>query len=188
MTTGVLTSIARVQASAAGAAGPELPYDHYHTYEELTRLCRQFEARWPDSCRLSSIGCSREGREIWLLTLTDFATGPPEDKPAYLVYGNIHAIEGTGVHCCLHNAETVLTTEATLLKEVRLLIKVDRNMNATGALGCDPTDAAQVVFYIIPRLAVDVGKYPIVTPVRGELKINRAYGLLCGELWDENRI
>ena len=65
-----------------------------------------------------------------MLTLTDLTTAQqPEDKPAYLVYGNIHAIEACGVHCALHNAQSLLQDERELLE--------------------------RIVVYVVPRLAVD---------------------------------
>jgi murein tripeptide amidase MpaA len=46
--------------------------------------------------QVESIGRSFEGREIWLASLTNAATGPPLEKPALLVEGNVHAVEWTG--------------------------------------------------------------------------------------------
>ena len=54
--------------------------------------------------RLESIGQSFEGRDIWLVTVTTFETGPDLEKPAFLVEANIHAIEVTGCTAALHLA------------------------------------------------------------------------------------
>ena len=51
-------------AAAAAGGGVELPYTNYHTYEELTSICEAMTAANPDTCRLSTLGQSREGREI----------------------------------------------------------------------------------------------------------------------------
>ena len=76
-----------------------------------------------------------------MLTLTDLTTAQqPEDKPAYLVYGNIHAIEACGVHCALHNAQSLLQDERELLE--------------------------RIVVYIVPRLAVDGAEFFVNTGSR----------------------
>ena len=51
-------------AAAAAGGGVELPYTHYHTHAELTSICEAMAAANPDTCRLSTLGQSREGREI----------------------------------------------------------------------------------------------------------------------------
>jgi hypothetical protein len=95
-------------APISTSAPPAIQHDHYYTYAELTTVVRELAAAYPELCELGSLGKSREGREIWLLTLCDKATGAAETKPAYLAYGNIHASEPTGVQCALHNAAAIL--------------------------------------------------------------------------------
>ena len=63
---------------------------HYHDYAEMTALLRSWEQQSP-LCSLSSIGTSQEGRELWLMTITDSGTGPAEDKPAFWCEANTHA-------------------------------------------------------------------------------------------------
>ena len=53
-----------VGAAAAAGKPVELQYTHYHTYEELTKTCQAMAAANSDTCRLSTLGQSREGREI----------------------------------------------------------------------------------------------------------------------------
>jgi murein tripeptide amidase MpaA len=52
--------------------------------------------------QLQSIGKSHEGRDIWLVTVTNSVTGPADDKPALWVDGNIHAAELTASTACLY--------------------------------------------------------------------------------------
>ncbi|MEO7803894.1 MAG: M14 family metallopeptidase, partial [Actinomycetota bacterium] len=49
-----------------------------------------------------SIGQSFEGREIWLATMTNTATGEAASKPALWVEANIHATEVTGCTAALY--------------------------------------------------------------------------------------
>lgn len=87
---------------------PRLQFDHFHTYEEIEGVVRGLAAAFLDLCRAGTIGRSREGREIQLLTITDFATGEPDTKPGYLTHGGIHAHEPAPAHGPPHIAERIL--------------------------------------------------------------------------------
>jgi hypothetical protein len=76
--------------------GPALAFDRFYRHEELTAFLEAWSTARPDLVQLESIGRSWEGRDIWLVTLTNAATGPALEKPALLVEGNVHAVEWTG--------------------------------------------------------------------------------------------
>jgi murein tripeptide amidase MpaA len=81
---------------------PQVRFDTYYRYEELACILHAFAEEYPNLARIESIGKSYEGRDIWLLTLTNFATGPAEEKPALWVDGNIHASEVSPSSACLY--------------------------------------------------------------------------------------
>jgi murein tripeptide amidase MpaA len=84
---------------------PAIPvprFDTFYRHPELTRLLHDYAEALPGVLSLRSIGKSHEGREIWLVTLTNEATGPDADKPAFWVDGNIHAAELTASTACLY--------------------------------------------------------------------------------------
>ena len=84
---------------------PAIPvprFDQFYRHTELTRLLQDYAAAAPHLVQLSSLGKSFEGRDIWLLTLTNTATGADTDKPAFWVDGNIHAAELTASTACLY--------------------------------------------------------------------------------------
>lgn len=87
---------------------PQLQFDHFQRYEELNTLLQGWAQGYPHLARLSSIGKSHEGRDIWLLTLTNVASGAEGEKPALWVDGNIHATEVTACTTCLYYAQTLL--------------------------------------------------------------------------------
>jgi hypothetical protein len=60
-------------------------------------------------CSVESIGTSYEGRDIWLVTLTNTETGEHADKPGFLVEANIHSMEWTGCAAALHLIHKLLT-------------------------------------------------------------------------------
>ena len=60
--------------------------------------------RIPDRVKCGSIGKSTQGREMWLLTVTNFRKGDPDKKPAMWIDGNIHSNEIQGSEFSLYTA------------------------------------------------------------------------------------
>ncbi len=118
---------------------PPLSFDHFFTYDEVTAFVHALAESRPDLVRLSSIGQSREGRAVHLLTITDFDAGPPENKPAYLVHGNIHAVELSGTHAALYTCRQLCADhgKSDILR--------------------------RVTFYIVPRLNPDGAEFAVTT-------------------------
>ncbi len=79
--------------------------DRYLPYEDLTRQVRAWAEAFPGVVRLSSIGATPEGRELWLLTI-----GPEPDRarPSAWVDGNMHASELAGSSVALAIAEDAI--------------------------------------------------------------------------------
>jgi murein tripeptide amidase MpaA len=71
----------------------DIRFDTYYRYDAITRFLQNWTESFPNICRLDSLGQSHEGRDIWVLTLTNFDTGSDTEKPAYWVDANIHATE-----------------------------------------------------------------------------------------------
>ena len=119
---------------------PALPvprFDEFYRHTELTRLLQDYANAAPHLVRLSSLGKSFEGRDIWLLTLTNTGTGADTDKPAFWVDGNIHAAELTASTACLYWLHQLLTsydTDAQVkhLLDTRAVYMVPR-LNPDGA-------------------------------------------------------
>jgi hypothetical protein len=85
--------------------------DRFLRYDELTAELHALAGEHPDVVELASIGRSHEGRDIWLATVTDAATGPHHDKPAQWVDANIHATELTGSVAALHLLHHLVTSD-----------------------------------------------------------------------------
>ncbi|HEX7329567.1 MAG TPA: M14 family metallopeptidase [Casimicrobiaceae bacterium] len=71
----------------------QIALDRFYRYAELTELVHALARERPDLVAIESIGKSHEGRDIWVLAITNAATGAAGDKPAFWVDGNIHATE-----------------------------------------------------------------------------------------------
>ena len=85
----------------------KIQYDRYYRYTEFTDILHQFVKEFPQLLSIESIGKSHEGRDIWVVTATNQATGPATDKPAYWVDANIHASELAGGAASLYLIDTL---------------------------------------------------------------------------------
>ncbi|MBM4421804.1 MAG: carboxypeptidase [Chloroflexi bacterium] len=81
---------------------PDIRFDTYYRYDDLTRILRSLADENPKLVRLESIGKSFVGREVWLVTVTNFESGGDGEKPALWVDGNIHASEVSPSSACLY--------------------------------------------------------------------------------------
>lgn len=114
---------------------PNVTFDHYYRYDELSRILNEFAHEFPDLVRLASIGKSFEGRDVWVATLTNTATGPDTEKPALWVDGNIHASEVSPASACIYLINY-------------LLANYSKDADVTRALDTR-------VFYVCPRVNPD---------------------------------
>jgi murein tripeptide amidase MpaA len=124
---------------------PTVDFTRYYRYDELTATLRAFAAEHQGLATLSSIGVSHEGREIWCMALTNSASGPAEEKPAYWLDANIHATEVTGSMGALHLIQTLLGGYESDEGIQRLL--------------------DERAFYIVPRLNPDGAEQYFSSPV-----------------------
>jgi murein tripeptide amidase MpaA len=88
---------------------PNVQFDTFYRYDDLTRILHTYAEEHPDLVQIESIGESYEGRDVWLLTVTNTETGPAEEKPALWVDGNIHAAELSASTACLYFINHLVT-------------------------------------------------------------------------------
>ncbi len=81
-----------------------IPFNRYYTAEGLAELSKKIEAAYPDLVKRVSIGKSYEGRDIWMLQVTNYKKGIADRKPAFYVDGNIHSNEIQGAEICIYTA------------------------------------------------------------------------------------
>ena len=129
------------QSPAAGIGA-----NRYLTHEEMTDDLRALASAYPHLAALESIGRSHHGRDIWLMTLTQDATGPAAAKPALYVDANNHGEE--------------VVTSAAALYAVRYLL--DR-------YGQDPAVTELLdtrALYVLPCINPDGAEICLTTPYR----------------------
>jgi murein tripeptide amidase MpaA len=88
---------------------PNIQFDRFYRYADLTYLVLAFAEEYPHLAKIESIGKSHAGRDVWLLTVTNFKTGLDTEKPAIWVDGNIHASELAASAANLYFLNTLLT-------------------------------------------------------------------------------
>ena len=116
----------------------------YYTYDALTTFLHELVEAHPQLAEIESIGTSLEGRQLWLVTLTNKETGLALEKPAYWIDGNTHAGEVTGSTVVLYTVWSYLTNYGQDEAITRLL---DRS-----------------TVYFLPRISVDGAERYLTTP------------------------
>ncbi|MBS0655132.1 MAG: carboxypeptidase [Verrucomicrobia bacterium] len=118
----------------------------YLNYAEMSELLKSLSRDFADLCLLESIGKTLQGRDIWLMTITDQKKIAPQEKPAYWVDGNTHAGEVAGTQACLHLIH-------------KLLHSFGKDRVITQLL-------EEQTFYIVPRISADGAEVFFSSPHR----------------------
>ncbi|GAB4410611.1 MAG: M14 family metallopeptidase [Anaerolineae bacterium] len=124
--------------------GYEIDFGEYFLYEELTAHLHGLAGAYPHLATLESLGTSWRGRDIWCMTLTNSATGPHHEKPAFYIDANIHA-------------EEVATSQTALYTIWYLLTNYGTDDFVTWLLD-------HLTFYILPRVNPDGAEISLTTP------------------------
>lgn len=121
---------------------PEIKFDQYYRYDDLTSILRAYVSENPGLVDLTSIGKSYEGRDIWLVTVTDTTVKPAGDKPAFWADGNIHASEVSASTAVLMILEKLVSKWKAGDSEVRSLLQ-------------------KRAFYLVPRFNPDGAEWAL---------------------------
>lgn len=124
-------------ALSPAPARAQLRFDpeQYHNHAEMEAFLRAAVEAYPRLASMKSIGKSYEGRELWVVALTNRDTGAPDAKPAVFIDG------------CLDSSE-VVTCEGTLHSIHQFLVGYGADERITRIL-----DTRTV--YIAPRIMPD---------------------------------
>jgi len=80
----------------------------YHTYASLTSDLQAYAAAHPEICRLTTLGASVQGRQLWALLITD-DPDVEEDEPEFKYISTIHGDELLGMEMCMYFIDLLLT-------------------------------------------------------------------------------
>jgi len=134
---------------------PNIAFDRFYRYAELTELLHGFAREHPSLVTLESIGKSHEGRDIFVLTVTNTATGQAGEKPAFWVDGNIHSTEVAASAASLYFIHTLVT-------------QYRQDADVTRALDTR-------AFYICPRINPDGAEWALADHPKWVRSSTRAY-------------
>jgi hypothetical protein len=88
-------------------------FDRFLTHAEMAEWLGAVVREHPGIAALGTYGRSHEGRDLFVVTLTDTSTGPHDTKPAMWVDANIHSVEVTGGVAALHLIHRLVTGHAS---------------------------------------------------------------------------
>jgi len=134
---------------------PSIAFDRFYRYADLTKLLQAIALEHPDLAEIESIGKSHEGRDIWVVTVTNTKTGPATEKPAFWVDGNIHATE-------------VAASAATLYFLHTLVTQYGKDPDVTRALDTR-------AFYLCPRINPDGAEWALADKPKWVRSSTRPY-------------
>ncbi len=146
----VLPVLIAFLAIAAGPAGAQ-EFTKYRNYAEMTSAIQALAGSYKSLARVSSIGKTLGGRDIWVLEIANPAGVPVKDRPALLVAGGFE-----GDH--LIGGELALSTAAHLLKNYPADPEVKGRLD-------------NAVVYVIPRINPD-GAEAMFAPVKTGRRTN----------------
>ena len=134
---------------------PAIAHDRFYRYAELTEILHAFAREHPDLVSIESIGSSHEGRDIFVLTVTNTKSGRAAEKPAFWVDGNIHSTE-------------VAASAANLYFVEHLVAQHGRDADVTRALDTR-------AFYVCPRINPDGAEWALADKPKWVRSSTRAY-------------
>jgi murein tripeptide amidase MpaA len=135
----------------------EVAWNRYYDSEELAEIMHRIEKAYPKLAKVSSIGKSYKGKELWLITVSNRENGDPDKKPAMYVDGNIHSNEIQGSEVGLYTAWYVTEMYSSnewirkLLDEKTLYIIPTINPDARDHFIHEPNTASSPRSGLVPR-------------------------------------
>ncbi len=139
-------------------------FDRFLRYDELTAWIDELAAAHPDLVTVESYGRSHEGRDLWLVTVTDGATGAHDTKPAHWVDASIHAVELTGTVAACYLLHHLVEGQANEDPTVREAL-------------------ATRTFYVAPRVNPDGAEWALGDPPRFRRSSTRPWPWTDAHRW-----
>ena len=116
-----------------------LTWDRWLDHDEIGARMQLMQRTWPNLLSLQSLGNSFGGREMWLMTINNPATGNELDKAGMFIEANVHGNE-------IQGAEVVLYTIWYLMENYGEIEGITRLVD-------------ERVFYILPTVNPDGRDY-----------------------------
>lgn len=114
----------------------QVSWNRYNDYTAITAICKKLAAAHPNLVKIESMGKSFQGKDLWVMTITDTKVGSADKKPAMYIDGNIHSNEIQGSEFALYTAWYLAEMHASGNKAIQSLL-------------------AEKTFYIAPTINPD---------------------------------
>ncbi len=135
----------------------DINFNTYYTYPQLTERLAWLAEQHPQLMQVKALGKTFEGRDIPLVVLTNTATGPDTEKPAFWIDANIHATELTASMAALYFIKKTVEGYGADPKITRVL--------------------DEVAIYVAPRLNPDGAEWALAEKPRFIRSGTRPYPL-----------
>lgn len=85
-----------------------IAFNRFYDHDEVVVVLGKLAEAFPKLLRLTPIGRSVEGRDLWLATISNPDTGAEDEKAAMYIDANIHGNEIQGTEVCLYTMSYLL--------------------------------------------------------------------------------
>jgi len=82
----------------------QISFNKYYTSEGRAAISKKIADAYPNLVKRESIGKSTEGRDIWMMAITNYKIGNADRKPGFYIDGNIHSNEIQGAEISTYTA------------------------------------------------------------------------------------
>ncbi|MGF1925154.1 MAG: M14 family zinc carboxypeptidase, partial [Bacteroidia bacterium] len=100
----------------------QVSWNRYNDYAAITDICKRMAAAHPNLVKLEAMGKSFQGKDLWVMTISDTKVGNPDKKPAMYIDGNIHSNEIQGSEFALYTAWYLVEMHAAGNKAIQSLL------------------------------------------------------------------
>ena len=138
---GLVCNFSMVSANNQKITSVKYELEKYYSYDELTELLGQLELEYPEIFNYSSLGKTWEGRDIWLVKISDNVTIDEEEAEVCLT-GGMHGDEKQGYEVVIYSIKAFLDNYTSPVVNQSFTERVRNVINNTE-------------FYIIPMLNPD---------------------------------
>ncbi|MGE0089211.1 MAG: M14 family zinc carboxypeptidase [Bacteroidales bacterium] len=111
-------------------------WNRYPTYEVYQQMMRNFQLNYPSICKLDSIGTSIQGRQLYVVKISDNVTSD-ETEPEFFYTSTMHGDEATGYVLMLRFIDSLLTGYGSnseidkLINSIEIYINPNANPDGT---------------------------------------------------------
>lgn len=100
----------------------QMSWNRYYDYAAISDICKKLAAAHPNLVKLESMGKSFQGKDLWVMTISDSKIGKADKKPAMYIDGNIHSNEIQGSEFALYTAWYLVEMHAAGNKSIQSLL------------------------------------------------------------------